>query len=453
LFDEIVRSADPDMALHHLESFLASQGSWDAFQALLQQDPRVPRALVSVFGSSDFFSRMLIRTPALLEELLAPGTERGLGSSRYFRSGLAAAMKEAGTVGDLLDALRRFKHREELRIGMMDLTGSIPLSAVCRSLSRLAETCLEAALRLAAEETAIRYGGSSAAEGLALLGAGKLGGRELIYGSDLDILFVFDGDHAGEPPAGLSLFEYFSKIAEKTISYLTTMTREGSVYRVDTRLRPTGSKGPLVQSIGAFRSYFSGQAETWERQSLVNSRFIAGDHDVGRALSGTLQSLIYRIEDPGKLAADVRSMRKRMEEELGKEEGKQYNIKQGPGGLVDIEFLVQFLQLRYGRDRRKLRVPGTVNALRALERGHILEKDERVLLSTAYLFLRRLESRLRVVANQSTSSLSRDPEKLRTLARRMGFPDSDGTAGRELLAEYETTRSTVRGVFDRVLAS
>ncbi len=450
LFREIIASPDPDMALHHLESFLASQGSWDAFHSLVQQEPRVPRALVSVFGNSDYFSRMLIRTPSILEDLLDPERQRGLGSSKWFEVGLAESTAGAGTITDKLDALRRFKHREELRIGMADLTGSIPLPAVSRSLSRLAERCLAAALRLAEEETAKQHGVGQSG-GLAVLGVGKLGGRELIYGSDLDILFVYDGSRAVEPPAGLSVSERCSRIAEKTISYLTTMTREGAAYRVDTRLRPTGSKGPLVQSAEAFRSYFASQAQVWERQALVNVRLVAGDREVGRSVSGMLRSLIYRDEDPGALAAAVRSMRKRMEEELAKEEGRQYNIKQGPGGLVDIEFLAQFLQLRHGKDHPRLRVPGTINALRSLERQDILGHDAGRMLRQAYLFLRRLESRLRIVANQSTSFLSRDPKVLTVLARRMGFPDGDGGAGSELLREYERTRRNVRNVFESTL--
>jgi glutamate-ammonia-ligase adenylyltransferase len=220
---------------------------------------------------------------------------------------------------------------------------------------------------------------------------------------------------------------------------------------VDTRLRPTGAKGPLVQSVDAFRSYFSSSAETWERQSLVNSRFVAGDRKVGSAFSGTLQGLIYRDPDPVALAADIRSMRKRMQDERGKEDGSQYNIKQGRGGLVDIEFLAQYLQLRHGREHRRLRVPGTINALRALRKQRILSAEDGRLLYHAYLFLRRLESRLRIVANQSTSFLSRDPEKLRTLAKRMGYAD-DGSAEKTLLDEYERTSREVRSTFERILA-
>jgi glutamate-ammonia-ligase adenylyltransferase len=449
LFEEIVRSPDPDMALNYFESYLASQGSWDAFQAFMRQDVRALKVLISVFGNSEYFSRMMVRSPALIEDLLDASREIGLGSTAFLEQGLTAALAKAATITDKLDALRRFKHREELRIGMADLMGAIPLQAVCRSLSRLADACLGAALDLAVSENAKRCGIDGGCGGLVVIGAGKLGGRELIYGSDLDILFVYDEARAAAPPPGISVFEYFSKLAEKTIAYLTTMTREGFAYRVDTRLRPTGSKGPLVQSIAAFRSYYDSHAETWERQALVNSRAVAGDLGVGRVFKDALQQLIYRDADPAALAADIRSMRKRMQDERGREDVTQYNIKQGVGGLVDIEFLAQYLQLRHGMEMPWVRVPGTVNALHALRKVGVLSPTDHQALCRAYLFLRRLESRLRIVANQSTSFLSRDPAKLRTLAKRMGYGDEDGSAGKKLLAEYERTSREMRGMFER----
>jgi glutamate-ammonia-ligase adenylyltransferase len=452
LFEEIAAAPDPDMALNYLESYIASRGSWDAFHAFMRQDVRALKVLVSILGNSEYFSRMLIRSPGLIEDLMDASREIGLGSGAFLEQGLTEALDKAATITDKLDALRRFKHREELRIGMADLMGSIPLPAICRGLSRLADACLNAGLALAATETAKRCGAGGGCGGLAVVGAGKLGGRELIYGSDLDILFVYDEADAETPPPGLSVFEYFSKIAEKTISYLTTMTREGFAYRVDTRLRPTGAKGPLVQSIDAFRSYYSTGAETWERQSLVNSRFVAGDRNVGNAFSEALPGLIYRDHDPVALASDIRSMRKRMQEERGKEDATQYNIKQGRGGLVDIEFLAQYLQLRHGNKHVRARVPGTINALRALRKERLLSPGDHRMLCDAYLFLRKLESRLRIVANQSTSFLSRDAGKLRTLAKRMGYGDGDGSAGKTLLDEYERTSREVRGMFERVVA-
>jgi len=301
------------------------------------------------------------------------------------------------------------------------------------------------------EETGKRYQGGPVGSGLAIIGVGKLGGRELTYGSDLDILFLFSEDRIIAPTAGLTAFEYYNKIAEKTISYLTTMTREGFLYRVDTRLRPGGSKGPLAQSLTAFRNHYTAQARTWERQALINSRYVAGDRIAGGEFSRSLLDMVYQEVDEAVLAGDIRAMRKRMEDERGKEDAAHYNIKQGIGGLVDIEFLVQFLQLVHGRKDRWVRMPGTFNALRALGKRKLLGPAEHQTMMKAFLFMRRLESRMRIVSNQSTNDLNRDPEKLGSLSRRMGYVDDAVTAGQKLLRDYEQLSKEVRIVFDRIL--
>ena len=451
LFHEIASSPDPDMALNHLESFLAAQGSWESFQSLVRLNPEVVRTLIAVFANSEYLSRMLISRPVLIENLFESRKAFGTGTAQVFSQELEALMDKAPGLTEKLDALRRFKHREEIRLGMADLLAGADQAVVCRDLSKLAETCLSSALALAGKETAKRYGLEGSVAGLAVIGVGKLGGRELTYASDLDILFVFSEDRAAPPPAGLSVFEYFSKVAEKTIAFLSTLTREGYVFRVDTRLRPTGSKGPLVQSLSAVRNYYAAQVETWERQAMLRAHTAAGDHAVGREFCRTIQSLIYREGDQTALASDIRIMRRRMEEEVGKENAGAYNIKQGVGGLVDIEFLVQYLQLLHGSKHARVRVPGTMNALRALHKARFISAEDRSFLAQAYTFLRMLESRMRIVTNQATSELSRDPAKLQPLARRMGYDDDGVSAGQKLLQEYERTSAGVRAVFERTV--
>jgi glutamate-ammonia-ligase adenylyltransferase len=451
LFHEIASSPDPDMALNHLESFLAAQGSWESFQSLVRLNPDVVKTLIAVFANSEYLSRMLISRPVLIENLFDSRKAFGTGTARVFSRELRSLMDKAPGITEKLDALRRFKHREEIRLGMADLLMGAQQASVSRELSKLAEVCLDAALALAGAETGKRYALDGSVTGLAVIGAGKLGGRELTYASDLDILFVFDQDRAASPPAGLTVFEYFSKIAEKTIAYLSTLTREGFVFRVDTRLRPTGSKGPLVQSLGAVRNYYAAQVETWERQAMLRAHTAAGDHTVGREFCRTIQGLIYREADQTALARDIRSMRKRMEEEVGKENAGTYNIKQGVGGLVDIEFLVQYLQLLHGNRHAWVRVPGTMNALRALHKERLLAPEDYSFLAQAYRFMRMLESRMRIVTNQATSELSRDPEKLRPLARRMGHVDDSTPAGQKLLLEYERISRGVRTLFEKVV--
>ena len=451
LFHEIVSSPDPDMALNHLESFLAAQGSWETFQSLMKLDASAVKVLIAIFANSEYLSRMLVSRPVLLQNLLESRKAYGAGTYAVFARELSEALSRASGISEKLDTLRRFKHQEEIRIGMADLLSNMNLTAVSRDLSKLAEVCLEAALMLAVSEVARRYGTEISSSGFAIIGVGKLGGRELTYGSDLDILFVFSESRAQMPPDGLSVFEFFSKVAEKTISYLSTLTREGFVFRVDTRLRPTGSKGPLVQSIDAFRNYFSTQAETWERQALLRARHVAGDRAVGAEFCRSIQEIIYRDINKSALAEDIRAMRKRIEEEVGKESSEHYNIKQGAGGLVDIEFLVQYMQLLHGKGHRWVRVPGTYNVIRALGKNNLLEPEDRRVLARAYLFIRQLESRMRIVSNQGTNDLARDPEKLHLLARRMGYHSDGGSAGQKLLSDYEVLSTQVRKVFEKIV--
>ncbi len=451
LFEELIASPDPDMALNHLESFLAAQGSWDALQSLAKIDTSALRVLVAVFANSEYLSRMLVSRPQYLQNLLESRGGSGAGTCAQFSKELTAALESAEDTTEKLDALRRFKHQEEIRIGMADLLSHARPMTVFHDLSKLAEVCLNAALDLAAREMGKRYSGSGSSAGLAVIGVGKLGGRELTYGSDLDILFVYSELRAAAPPSGLTVSEYFNKVGEKTLAYLSTLTREGFVFRVDTRLRPTGSKGPLVQSIEAFTGYYAAQAETWELQAVLQARCAAGDRMVGAAFISAVRKLIYQKRDRATLARDILAMRKRMEEEVGRESPAFYNIKQGAGGVVDIEFLVQYLQLLYGHEHPLLRVPGTYNALRALRKRKLIEAGIFEVLKQAYLFMRQLESRMRIISNQATSELSRDPGQLYLLARRMGYADAENSAGQKLLSDYERLSLKVREIYDHIL--
>ena len=269
----------------------------------MRLDASAGKVLIAIFANSEYLSRMLVSRPVLLQNLLESRKSPGAGTLCEFCKG---AGRSTGTGAGHYGKTGRpppvqAPGRDPDRHGGPVVQYAAP-QAVSRDLSKLAEVCLDAALALAASETGRRYNSTGSTAGLAVIGAGKLGGRELSYGSDLDILFVFTEPRAASPPAGLTVFEYFSKVAEKTISYLSTLTREGFVFRVDTRLRPTGSKGPLVQSIDAFRSYYSSQAETWERQALLRARCVAGDRVVGAVFCRAIQELIYRDADQTTLA-------------------------------------------------------------------------------------------------------------------------------------------------------
>src|SRR5260370_19369269 len=340
--------------------------------------------------------------------------------------------------------MRRFKNEEVLRVGLHDVAGALDVEQVARQLSDLADVCVEACFDLAKAEIEKRNGAGQAA--LSVVALGKLGGRELGYHSDLDLLFVYSS-----PDEQGTNHEYFARLAQKLISHLALQLREGNLYRIDTRLRPSGSAGPLVISFEALASYHAREARLWERQALLKARPIAGDEALfARAHAQVLEPSIFRALDPKQAAQDLLAMRERMEREIAAESSGRYNSKLGRGGLVDVEFAVQFLQLIHGAAHRSVRAAGTPQALAALREAGLLSAGEHAPLASRYRFLRRLESRMRIVRDRSVDPLpAGGPEVLR-LARRMGY--SGPRAGEELLAEYQRSTAEVRAAFLRVLA-
>lgn len=451
LFDGIISSPDPDSALNRLESYIAARGSWGAFHAIVMHNPALIKIPVGVFANSEYFSRMLVRSPELLDDILDSEALFSPASYRLLQNDLQSFLAKADGIPEKMDALRRFKNREEIRIGMADIMGMISLPAAWKALSRLADVCLDATLGIAFEEIGRIYGVYEPIRGLAVIGLGKFGGREITYGSDLDVAFVFSDTGVGHLLQKLTAFEYYNKVAEKAISYLTAITREGILYRVDARLRPGGSKGPLAQSMKAFIAYYETQADTWELQAFMNARFAAGDLALAEECLRSMHEIIYRERDRAAVANDVRTMRKRIEDELGRESQTHYNIKQGRGGLLDIEFLVQFFKLVYGASERRFRLPGTYTPIRALRRRGLIDSAASRDLEQAYLFLRTIESRLRIVTNQATDELSRNPDKIQTLAKRLGYEDDAEYAGVKLLRDYEHISGRVRQIFDEIL--
>jgi glutamate-ammonia-ligase adenylyltransferase len=269
------------------------------------------------------------------------------------------------------------------------------------------------------------------------VGLGKLGGRELNYNSDLDLCFLYR-----EGPQ-----EHYSSVAQKLLFGLSCFTSEGFLYRIDARLRPSGRHGSLVSSIPAFAQYHEASAAVWERLALVRARPVAGPEPLRAEAQALLWRAAYGRPWPEGGAREIDRLRGRMETELAREGPDRYNVKLGRGGLTDVEFATQLLQLRVGGDVAEVRRPGTYEALGALQAAGAWDAGDLALLRNGYLWLRRLENRLRIVHDNAQSVLSRDPDALEVIARRMGFREG-GTA---LLKAYEEVTSLVRQVYRRVV--
>jgi glutamate-ammonia-ligase adenylyltransferase len=462
LLADALGTPDPDQAFSHLADFAAALRSPEPYFKLLAERRRVARLLLSLFGTSDFLSKRFLRHPELIDMLLREDQillEKGKDAFRAELDERLAAIDPALPPDDRLEArlgeMRRYKDEEVLRIAIHDIAGTIDLAQVAAQLTDLAEVSLEACLALAEEEARAR---DAAPPGrLCVIGMGKLGGRELGYHSDLDLVFLYPG------PAG-SGHERWARVAQRLMAFLQMPLREGRLYQIDTRLRPSGNQGVLVIGVEGFTRYHLGDAaagggpapvgvrsQLWERQALLRARHVAGDPDLfARVHEQVIVPVVYAArQERAELAAEIRRMRERMEAELGREASRGRNPKAGRGGLVDVEFAAQFLQLAHGHAHPSIRTGSTPVALRRLRQAGLLREAEFESLSRGYEFLRRVELRLRIVHDFATDHLPPPGPSLVQLARRLGYGGPD--PGGRFLAEYEQVTGTVRAAFEAVV--
>ncbi|HXE95424.1 MAG TPA: bifunctional [glutamate--ammonia ligase]-adenylyl-L-tyrosine phosphorylase/[glutamate--ammonia-ligase] adenylyltransferase [Dongiaceae bacterium] len=456
LIQELLESPDPDLALTNLERFLAVIATRSSYYALLAENRQTIKLLVSLFGMSEFLSKILITHPELLDSLVARTGSSVVKTMETMQEELAAMLEQSDYYEDRLDILRRYRNEEFLRIGLNDIHGRLLQGEVTSQLSLLGEVCLAAAFRLAVTElqrfgrpTWQREGGAAEAH-LAIIALGKLGGGELNYHSDLDIIFVYDHKGYTDGEKQTSNHEYFAKLAQKIISILTMQTREGYVYKIDTRLRPSGNAGPLVTSLESFLDYHRKEAQIWERQALTKARVVLGEEGLAGQLHDIIRHTVYgtTIDDEGR--QEIHRLRMRMENELAREKDGSYNIKTGRGGMVDVEFAVQYLQLREGYRSPELRTPSTVVALKEISTMGLLPEGSAQTLLTGYKFLRKIENRLRIIHDFSSNDLTGTRIYLNKLARRMGYDPKLKNPGAALISDYEEITGKIRDIFDRL---
>lgn len=455
-FAHISSSSDPDMALNNLEALITSAGAREMLYSFFEENPQAVESVVRLFSSSEYLSKIVIRHPELVDLFLDPAEILKKRRKKEIQDELFALIKQSQTYTEKLDILRKFKYTEELHIGYTDILGYIDTLESTGNMSALADVLVAGGVIIAGEELGRTYGqplckvnGKSINARFCVVSMGKLGGEEITYGSDLDLIFIYSGDGETKGKHSVSNREYFSHLSSKVISALTSMTREGTVFKVDVRLRPSGSKGPLCQSVEGVTSYIRDQADVWEFQSLTRARVIAGDESLGQEFMTTCRNLIYEGPLKDDLREKIRDMRKRMESEVCKEDSEFYDIKVGRGGIVDIEFIVQYLKLLYGAKYPVIRVTNTVLSIELLYKEGLLSKSNFSVLKKAYTFLRTLESRLRIVHNMPSHLLPKNPERLTSLAMRMNYKDSKRlSAAERIIKEYESMRKNVRAIFE-----
>jgi glutamate-ammonia-ligase adenylyltransferase len=468
MLEEVIASPEPDMALNNLEEFLLRVRGQGTFYAMLAENKHIMQLLVNLFGTSKFLSRIFFQRPELLDSLVSSCHVVGAKTLDDMTAELDIQLAQSNDYEDKLDTLRRFRNEEFLRIALNDLRGDALQGISLKQLSYLALACLRAAVDVARAELLPRFGlpycendaGQLQEAQFAILGLGKLGGLEINYHSDLDIIFIYSCNGENRPAAGtdvgrfkqISNHEYFSKLAQRVISVLTLATREGRVYEIDTRLRPSGNQGPLVTSLQAYESYHQSSAQLWERQALTKARVVVGSAAIREKIDKINQCVTWEKPLPSALRSEIYRLRQRMETEIAQENSDKVNIKTGRGGMVDVEFLVQYFQLLHGAEVKQIRRPNTLSALRAIKKQGLLPSAEADALNDGYKFLRRLENKLRLVHDQSFNRVATDKITLRKLARRLGYSGHPVPPEQQFLTEYKQVTGEIRRLFDRYLA-
>ncbi|HPO73258.1 MAG TPA: bifunctional [glutamine synthetase] adenylyltransferase/[glutamine synthetase]-adenylyl-L-tyrosine phosphorylase [Armatimonadota bacterium] len=439
LLECLAECADPDMALGNLHRWLGQLGHSLAVQRMLVEDQFLLRHLLLLFSSSQYFADILCRDPAYYELLADPARLAQRRTAKEIAEAVARSVAPFRTYEGRLDALRRAKRREILRIGARDLFGLASFPEVVDELSAFADAAVAQAYRMAREEIERRFGSLDGLE-FAVIAMGKLGGRELNYSSDIDLIFVYRGSEEHVASA--------ARIGEHLIEALARPTAEGYLFRVDMRLRPEGQAGPLVRSLDAYRDYYEHHIEHWERQALLKARFVAGDETLGRDFHALIEPYVYRLDVPPSLIEELRLNKLRVEKRCEMAGERFTNVKDGWGGIRDIEFTVQLLQLLFGARVPEVRTGNTLEALDALARAGLLPAEECQRIREAYEFLRVVEHRLQIMDERAVRCLPLASEAVARLARRMPRMWHHDP-GAEFTAEYRRHAGTVRGFHQR----
>jgi glutamate-ammonia-ligase adenylyltransferase len=409
---------------------------------VIEKFPLGEGALIHLLSASSIIATRLLRDPSLLLWLSRPE----ICLSRRHRADMSNALRTMG--GDLIAAdnfraLRLWKAREMMRIALREVASVSTLEETTGELSQIAEICIRRVYEHWNVELRSRFGSPNAE--FAVLALGKLGGSELNYSSDVDLIFLYDEE--GDLSPRLSYHEFFNRLGKKILETFSSPHPEGLFLRVDLRLRPEGSAGPLARSLESMEHYYGGFGETWERLALIKARGIAGSPELAYEFSRQHQPFIYPKSPTPDLLDEIANIKRRIERDVLRQKDLEHNVKLGRGGIREIEFVVQTLQFIHGARHAFLQQPSTLKALRDLAELELIPRNEIADLDRAYRFLRQVEHRLQIEAEQQTHTVPKSTEHVQRLARSLGF------ASREQFATtLEDEMLAVRASFQRIIA-
>lgn len=442
--------SDPDMALNELERFFCISRNPLSLAALMERDPTALPILLKIFSTSQYLANLMIKDVESYDAL------RMTEGQPVARAVMIEEIKNEILRVDNSDAAARvvgaYKNREMLRIAFGDIIAEQSLRTVIRQISFLADAVCNAALSFTIRKVSERLGQPRLKNGdrcrFVILALGKLGGEELNYSSDIDLITLYEGEGETDGNRPKSNQEYFSAVVKEFIHILQESSEHGGAYRVDLRLRPEGSRGQAALSVNAALRYYDIKGRTWERQAYVKARPMAGDLELGREFLRQMRKWIYRPQVSQFEIASIKSLKRRIEQRASQKGDESRDVKTGHGGIRDIEFTIQFLQLLHGDKLRTVRKQNTLRAIDRLQRCGCLTIEERSALEQNYTWLRKVEHRLQIMFNLQTHSIPESDNELTKLAMRMGYTRNPRV---EFLEQLKNVTTKNRRILDHIL--
>ncbi|WP_087143679.1 bifunctional [glutamate--ammonia ligase]-adenylyl-L-tyrosine phosphorylase/[glutamate--ammonia-ligase] adenylyltransferase [Crenothrix polyspora] len=412
------------------------------------EDDKFKASLAKVWCSSQFIAESCTRKPQMLLDLISSGDLIMPYPADHY--GQALSHNIASTEAELMAALRQFRRREMVRIAWRDLADWAPLSETLMDLSLLADACIQTALAFAYQQNCARFGTPMLPSGqpqqMIVLGMGKLGAYELNYSSDIDLIFAYPQDGELTDRNATTYGEFFTRVCKSLLKILDEITVDGFVFRTDIRLRPYGDSGAVIMTFDGMEIYYQTQAREWERYAMIKARQVAGDFDTGKQLLAMLKAFVYRRYLDYGAFEELRSLKLQISQELRRKDRRE-NIKLGPGGIREVEFIGQAFQLIRGGSEKRLQTRGIVDVLHLLGELHLLTADDAAQLIQSYQFLRRAENHIQQYQDKQTHDLPTDPNVQQILAYSLNYAD-----WHSFKQALDTVRAQVQTVFDQVFS-
>jgi glutamate-ammonia-ligase adenylyltransferase len=410
--------------------------------------PEISASIVKVWCASLFISESALRQPEIVVDVVNSGDLSTIYTDRHYADKLACLQVDNEI--ELMQKLRRFRRREMIRIAWRDLAGWSEVSETLADLSWLADACIQYALAFLYNEACEKRGTPLLADGspqqIIVLGMGKLGAYELNYSSDIDLIFAYAENGVLPDRKETSYGEFFTRLCQSLVKVLDEITIDGFVFRTDIRLRPFGDSGPIIMTFDGMENYYQTQAREWERYAMVKARQVAGDFKTGAQLMAMLKSFVYRRYLDYGAFEELRSLKLQITQELRRKD-RMDNVKLGPGGIREIEFIGQAFQLIRGGNEKALQTRGILDVLEILGKLELLAPNDAEQLRQSYCFLRRVENHIQQYQDLQTHDLPTSAAVQQILAYSLDYPDWNTFKSR-----LDTVRHQVHAVFDQVFS-